>query len=146
MGRRRGRVGTEPILGLHRPQTNFNTSGHFWNYFLHRVNQMPQKNSQSCAIRVSNGSMSSLVSRAAVTRSLQLTGTILVLASCEMGHLNGTATLIWNNSNFSCIHRSCITWESYCSFLVLIHSGSILFNSLLIYLFSECHTSSSKSK
>ena len=69
-----------------------------------------------------------------------------VLGSCEMGHLNGTATLIWNNSNFLCIHRSHITWESHCSFIALIHSESILFNSLFIYLFSECHTSSSKSK
>lgn len=108
---------------------------------------MPQR-TLSCAMRYPVAPCPALVSGG--QSSQQITPAdwhnTFVLGSCEMGHLNGTATLIWNNSNFLCIHRSHITWESHCSFIALIHSESILFNSLFIYLFSECHTSSSKSK
>lgn len=136
----RGRVGTEPILGPHRPQTNFNTSGHFWNfYFLHRVNQMPQRTLRVVLWGIQwlhvqpwfqEGSLAS--------RSLQLTGTIL----CPAAMWNGSPGMVlphWFGitSNFSCIHRSCITWESYCSFLVLIHSEAYCLTvCLFIYFLS----------
>lgn len=139
MGRRERKVDTEPIPDLHRPQTHFNTSGHFWNfYFLHGVNQMPQRAlrvvlwgypTASCPALVSGGQPSQQITPADWHNTF-------VLGSCEMGHLNGTATLIWNNSNFLYIHRSHITWESYCSFIALIHSESILFNNFFIFFLS----------
>lgn len=106
------------------------------------------KNSQSCAMKYPMAPCPALVSGGQPSQQITPADwyTTFVLGSCEMGHLNGTATFIWNNSNFLCIHRSHITWESHCSFIALIHSESILFNSLFIYLFSECYTSSSKSK